>query len=211
MVLQPEVDMAIDDIINESIITGRDVPPVSISLHNLNVSDKIKESIQKEFLEIMRLLDFDNNGYDIYRKWYIDGRIYYQCVIDSKDPSSGLQELRYIDPLKIRKVREKKKKTDVNPLPDETKILKKDVSGEYYEYYLYTEKPISPQGNQLKTADYNKKQLRIAPDMVAYAGSGVTNAGRKMVISHLHKAIKPLNQLRMIESNDNVGRLLAST
>ncbi len=204
MVLQPEVDMAIDDIINESIITGRDVPPISIALHNLNVSDKIKDSIQKEFSEIMRLLDFDNNGYDIYRKWYIDGRIYYQCVIDPTEPTAGIQELRYVDPLKIRRVREKKKR-DVQ-IPREA-ILKKDLSGEYYEYYLYSEKPISQQGNQMKMSDYSKKQIKIAPDMIAYAGSGVTNAGRKMVISHLHKAIKPLNQLRMIEDSLVIYRI----
>ena len=204
MVLQPEVDMAIDDIINESIITGRDVPPISIALHNLNVSDKIKDSIQKEFSEIMRLLDFDNNGYDIYRKWYIDGRIYYQCVIDPTEPTAGIQELRYVDPLKIRRVREKKKR-DVQ-IPKEA-VLKKDLSGEYYEYYLYSEKPISQQGNQMKMSDYSKKQIKIAPDMIAYAGSGVTNAGRKMVISHLHKAIKPLNQLRMIEDSLVIYRI----
>ena len=204
MVLQPEVDMAIDDIINESIITGRDVPPISIALHNLNVSDKIKDSIQKEFSEIMRLLDFDNNGYDIYRKWYIDGRIYYQCVIDPTEPTAGIQELRYVDPLKIRRVREKKKR-DVQ-IPREA-VLKKDLSGEYYEYYLYSEKPISQQGNQMKMSDYSKKQIKIAPDMIAYAGSGVTNAGRKMVISHLHKAIKPLNQLRMIEDSLVIYRI----
>ncbi len=208
MVLQPEVDQAIDDIINESIITGRDVPPVSLSLHNLNVTDKIKEKIQFEFSEIMRLLDFDNNGYDIYRKWYVDGRIYYQCVIDPNDPTSGIQELRYIDPLKIRKVREKKKPDE--KIPEGSK-LKKDMSGEYFEYYLYNDKPIVA-GSKTSmttggTAEYNKKSLRIAPDMIAYAGSGVTNAGRKMVISHLHKAIKPLNQLRMIEDSLVIYRI----
>ncbi len=204
MVLQPEVDMAIDDIINESIITGRDVPPVSISLHELNVADKIKDRIQEEFKEIMRLLDFDNNGYDIYRKWYIDGRIYYQCVIDSNDPTAGIQELRYVDPLKIRKVREKKRKQEQIPSGS---IIKKDLSGEYYEYYLYSEKPTSMERNGAKTSDYSRKQIKIAPDMVAYAGSGVTNSGRKMVISHLHKAIKPLNQLRMIEDSLVIYRI----
>ena len=109
MVLQPEVDMAIDDIVNEAIVTGRDVPAISIALHNLNVTEKIKGKISDEFAEIMRLLDFNNNGYDIFRKWYVDGRIYYQCVIDPADASAGLQELRFVDPLKIRKVRERKK------------------------------------------------------------------------------------------------------
>jgi len=207
MTLQPEVDMAIDDIINESIITGREVPPVSISLEGLNLSSKIKDRIIVEFNEIMRLLDFDNNGYDIFRKWYIDGRIYYQCVINPDEPTAGLQELRYVDPLKIRKVREKKGKDQ--RVPDGASV-KRDLSGEYFEYYLYSEKPQiqdSKGGMPVNGSDYTRKQIRIAPDMVAYAGSGVTNAGRKMVISHLHKAIKPLNQLRMIEDSLVIYRI----
>ena len=204
MVLQPEVDMAIDDIVNEAIVTGRDVPAISIALHNLNVTDKIKAKISDEFAEIMRLLDFNNNGYDIFRKWYVDGRIYYQCVIDPADASAGLQELRFVDPLKIRKVRERKKPEQ--NVPREA-TLKKDMSGEYYEYYLYQDKPMSNQPNKMGVGDYSKKQLKIAPDMIAYAGSGVTNAGRKMVISHLHKAIKSLNQLRMIEDSLVIYRI----
>jgi len=183
MVLQPEVDMAIDDIVNEAIVTGRDVPAISIALHNLNVTDKIKAKISDEFAEIMRLLDFNNNGYDIFRKWYVDGRIYYQFIIDDKNPKRGILELRPIDPLKIKKIRQPK-------VVQGLQGTELDTSG-FQEYYVFNERGIG--------GGSGGATVQISNDSISYVHSGILDADRKIVLSHLHKAIKPLNQLRMLE------------
>ena len=179
----PECDQAIDDVINETIVTNREESPISISLEKSNLSDQIKSSIQNEFQEIVRLLDFRKVGYELVKKWYVDGRMYFHLIIDDKNPKRGILELRPIDPLKIKKVRQPK----IVQTPQGAAL---DTSG-FVEYYLFNEFGItSQQGGQT---------LQISPDSVSYVHSGILDVDRKVVLGHLHKAIKPLNQLRMIE------------
>ena len=179
----PECDQAIDDVVNEAVVANREESPVSVSLEKSNLSDTIKESIKNEFKELIRLLDFRKVGYEMFRKWYVDGRLYFHIIIDIKNPKRGILELRPIDPLKIKKVREAK-------LVEGPQGQQLDTSG-FQEYYLFNEKGISMQGGGMT--------IQIAEDSVSYVHSGVLNPDRKIVLSHLHKAIKPLNQLRMLE------------
>ena len=179
----PEADQAIDDIINEAVVTNRENQPVTISLEKSQLSENIKHNIKVEFHEIMRLLDFRKIGYEIFRKWYVDGRIYFHIIIDTKNPKRGIIELRPIDPLKIKKIRQPKF-TD----GPEGKII--DTSG-FQEYYLFNDRGI--------TDRVGGSTIQISEDSISYAHSGILDANRKIVLSHLHKAIKPLNQLRMME------------
>jgi len=179
----PECDQAIDDVVNEAIVANREESPVSVSLEKSNLSDTIRESIKNEFTELIRLLDFRKVGYEMFRKWYVDGRLYFHIIIDVKNPKRGILELRPIDSLKIKKVREAK-------LVEGPQGQQLDTSG-FKEYYLFNEKGISQQGGGMS--------IQIAEDSVSYVHSGVLNPDRKIVLSHLHKAIKPLNQLRMLE------------
>ena len=179
----PEADQAIDDIINEAVVTNRENQPVTISLEKSQLSENIKHNIKVEFHEIMRLLDFRKIGYEIFRKWYVDGRIYFHIIIDTKNPKRGIIELRPIDHLKIKKIRQPKF-TD----GPEGKII--DTSG-YQEYYLFNDRGI--------TDRVGGSTIQISEDSISYAHSGILDANRKIVLSHLHKAIKPLNQLRMME------------
>ena len=188
MATYPECDQAIDDVINEAIVTNREESPVSITLEKSNLSDNIKESIKDEFSELIRLLDFRRVGYEMFRKWYVDGRLYFHIIIDNKNPKRGILELRPIDPLKIKKIREAKFITD--PRKTAHPEIQVDTSG-FQEYYLFNDKGISQKGGG--------NTIQIAADSVSYVHSGVLNPDRKIVLSHLHKAIKPLNQLRMIE------------
>jgi len=179
----PEADQAIDDIVNEAVVTGREESPVSINLQKSNLSDTIKESIKVEFNELVRLLDFRKVGYEMFRKWYVDGRLYFHIIIDNKNPRRGIIELRPIDPLKIKKIREPK-------VIQGTNGPEIDTSG-FQEYYLYNEKGIRDRTGGAT--------VQIASDSITYCHSGVVNSDRRVVLSHLHKAMKPLNQLRMIE------------
>ena len=179
----PECDQAVDDVINEAVVTNREESPVSISLEKSNLSDNIKESIKEEFAELIRLLDFRRVGYELFRKWYVDGRLFFHIIIDNKNPKRGILELRPIDPLKIKKVRQAKIIEGVNG-------AQLDTSG-FQEYYLFNEKGISDRGGGTT--------IQIADDSISYVHSGVLDPDRKLVLSHLHKAIKPLNQLRMLE------------
>jgi len=190
MSLMPECELAIDDIINEAINTDNMEASVSVRLDSLKVSDGIKTKIRNEFSEILRLLDFDNSGSDIFRRWYVDGRLYYHNVIDVTNTQSGIKELRYIDPRTIKKVREIDE--DKDNANNEARLVKKTK-----EYFVYNEKGMSEAQSGVK----------IAPDSVTYITSGVLDAPRKMVLSHLHKAIKPLNQLRMVEDAVVIYRL----
>ena len=183
MAMFPECDQAIDDVINEAVVTNREESPVSISLGKSNLSDNIQESIKTEFKELIRLLDFRRVGYELFRKWYVDGRLYFHIIIDNKNPKRGILELRPIDPLKIKKVRQAK----IIEGPQGSQL---DTSG-FQEYYLFNEKGISDKGGGMT--------IQIADDSVSYVHSGVLNPDRRIVLSHLHKAIKPLNQLRMLE------------
>ncbi|SUZ56030.1 uncharacterized protein METZ01_LOCUS8884 [marine metagenome] len=180
---QPECDSAIEDIINEGIVANEMDQAVSIVLDRLPYPSKIKKKITEEFDEVLRLLDFDVKGHDIFRRWYVDGRMFYHKVIDKKSPRKGIQELRYIDPSKIKKVREVARE-----LKQGTSIeLIKKVD----EYYLYNDKGIASQGAS--------QGIKIAADSISYCPSGVIDQNKGHVLSYLHKAIKPVNQLRMIE------------
>ena len=194
--LHPETDTAIDDIINESISSDLDYAPVDVELSNLQVSDKIKKKIREEFKHIIRLLDFDKRAHQIFRRWYIDGRIFYHKLIDFDKPEEGIKELRYIDALKIKKVREvKKDKKDAGvSIPTGMKL----DYGETVDYYLYF-----PRG--YKGSDANA--IKIADDAISYVPSGIQDHNRNMVLSFLHKAIKSVNQLRMIEDSLVIYRI----
>ena len=181
---QPECDSAIEDIVNESIVSDERDQSVSIVLERLPYAKKIKDSIRKEFDEVLSLLDFDVKGHDIFRRWYVDGRLFYHKVINKKSPRKGIQELRYIEPKKIRKVRELKKDLKSGSSVE----LIKGVE----EYYIYNEKGLQVSGG-------TQEGIKIAPDSVTYCPSGLIDQNRGHVLSYLHKAIKPVNQLRMIE------------
>ena len=183
---QAECDMAIEDIVNEGIVSNEDDIPVQVTLDRLPFTDKIKRKIRHEFLEVLRLLHFESKGHDIFRRWYVDGRIYFHKIIDTKDPSKGILELRYIDPTKIKKVRQVKKKTN-----NKTGV---DMVEKTDEYFLYNEKGINSAG-----MGGSNSGIKIAPDAICYTPSGMLDGNSGRVLSHLHKAIKPVNQLRMIE------------
>ena len=208
MALHPEADSAIEDIVNEAIVSDSNDSPVEIELSNLNASDGIKNIIRKEFKHILDLLDFDKKAHEIYRNWYIDGRIYYHKVVDLKKPEEGIQELRYIDAMKMRYVRQqKKKKGDIN---NAVARLKSDNPMDYdfpeiEEYFIYNPKSMYPVGNPAQT---NASQgIKIARDAITYCTSGLVDRNKGSTLSYLHKAIKSLNQLRMIEDSLVIYRL----
>ena len=180
----PECDMAIEDIINEVIVSNERDVAVSISLDKLAVSDKIKEKIRDEFDEVLRLLNFEEKGHDIFKRWYIDGRIYFHKVIDPSSPRKGITELRFIDPRKMKKVREIKKKRDV-------KSKGIEVVEQTAEWFVYNEKGM--------TSGTSNVGVKIATDSITFVTSGVIDQTSNMVMGHLHKAIKPVNLLRMID------------
>ena len=179
---QPECDSAIEDIINEGIVANEKDQAVAIELDRLMYPKKIKDRIREEFDSVLELLNFDTKGHDIFRRWYVDGRMYYHKVIDKKNPKKGVQELRYIDPKKIRKVKEIKKSVKSG-----TSISLVDSVN---EYYLYNDKGLNSGTNE---------GIKISPDSITYCPSGLIDQNRGHVLSYLHKAIKPVNQLRMIE------------
>jgi hypothetical protein len=195
MANHPELEMAIDDIVNEAISHDESGRTVNIVLDKLKQPDAVKKKIVEEFENILRMLNFGNLSDDLFKRWYIDGRIYYHVVVDENDPKAGIQELRYIDPRKIRKVREVKKERDPKTGADIIKSIA--------EYYVYSDRGTS---TQTYGASVNSG-LRIAPDAVVNVNSGLMDAKNTFVISYLHKAIKPLNQLRMIEDAVVIYRL----
>ena len=199
MALQAEVENAIDDIVNEAIVTTKEKPVVRVNVDNLGVSDSIKDKIRSEFKTVSRLLDLQNLGHDLFRRWYTDGRIYYHVIIDEKKPKNGIHELRLLDPRKIKKVREKKKERQPNGTTKNTTT----------EFYVYNNKGIyQSQGQTIGTSFTNAASgLKIAPDSIVYTHSGLMNSTRSLVLSYLHKAIKPLNQLRMIEDSLVIYRI----
>ncbi len=183
---QPECDSAVEDIVNESITSDEFSQSVMVTLDRLPYPEKIKRLIRKEFDSVLSLLEFEQKGHDIFRRWYVDGRIFFHKVIDPKNPKRGITSLRYIDATKIRKVREVKKEKDQATGVDKIKKIE--------EYYIYNEKG-------LHSAGYGGAQqgIRIADDAITYCPSGVIDQNSGKVLSYLHKAIKPVNQLRMIE------------
>ena len=183
---QAECDTAIEDIVNEGIVANQNDQAVEVSLDRLRYPDKIKRKIRKEFDEVLRLLHFEQKGHDIFRRWYVDGKLFYHKIIDSKNPRKGITELRYIDPTKIKKVREVKKDRD-----GKTNV---DMIEKINEYYVYNEKGLGSAG-----MGGSNQGLKIAADSITYVPSGLIDGNSGRVLSYLHKAIKPVNQLRMIE------------
>ena len=209
MALHPECDSAIEDIINEAVVSDLNDSPVQIDLDNLNASDGIKTKIRDEFKFIKDLLDFDKKAHEIYRNWYVDGRIYYHKVIDLKKPEAGIQEIRYIDAMKMRYVRQNKKKDgndkyrNRNPLVNDNPM---DYEWpEIEEYYIYNPKLTYPTGN-VKDLGSNTG-IKMTKDSITYVTSGLVDRNKGNCLSYLHKAIKSLNQLRMIEDSLVIYRL----
>jgi hypothetical protein len=187
--------MAIEDIVNEAIVANELKDAVRVNIDNLPYGKDIRVKIEDEFKEILRLMSFNTKGHDIFRRWYVDGRIFYQKIIDRESPKKGITELKYIDPRKIKKIREVRKKrpegaTGPNML---------NVVDEFVEYYLFNERGI--------TGTTSGMGIKIAPDTIAFCPSGLIDQNKNMVLSYLHKAIKPVNQLRMIEDATVIYRI----
>ena len=209
MALHPECDGAIEDIVNEAIVSDLNDSPVQIDLDNLNAGDSLKKKIREEFKTILELLDFDKKCHEIYRNWYVDGRLYYHKVIDLKNPHDGIQELRYVDALKMRYVRESITKKDKgggvqtqdgrdNPMNSPFPNIK--------EYFVYNPKQnVAPYGGQ--PGKGSGGGVKFAKDAISYCTSGLVDRNKGTTLSYLHKAIKSLNQLRMIEDSLVIYRL----
>jgi hypothetical protein len=209
MALHPEVDSAVDEIVNEAIVSNEDQSAVQIELSNLEVGEGIKNKIRAEFEYIKKLLNFDKKAHEIFRNWYIDGRLYYHKVVDLANPRGGITEVRYIDPLKIKKVKQRlqdREKSSQQLMSKGDGALTADAYdfGEFIEYYLYNPKGfISFAGGP----DPMQGGLRFAADSITFAPCGLMDLNKKMNLSYLHKSIKSLNQLRMIEDALVIYRL----
>ena len=182
--LHPECDMAVEDIVNEAVVANELKESVRVDTENLPYGKDIRRRIESEFSDILKLMNFNTKGHDIFRRWYVDGRIYYQKIIDRTSPTLGITELKYIDPRKIKKIREVRKVR-----PEGAKQL--EVVDEFVEYYLFNEKGVS--------GTTSGGGVKIAPDTISFCPSGLVDQQKNIVMSYLHKAIKPVNQLRMIE------------
>ena len=207
MALHPECDSAIEDIVNEAVVSDTNDSPVQIELSNLNASDGIKTKIRKEFKYILELLDFDRKSHEIYRNWYIDGRLFYHKVVDLKNPHEGIQELRYIDAMKMRFVRQQKKTNKDNfRLSNVNADNPMDYEfPEIEEYFIYNPKMNYPTNNP--SALGGTGGIKMTRDSVTYCSSGLVDRNKGSTLSYLHKAIKSLNQLRMIEDSLVIYRL----
>ena len=210
MALHPEVDNAVEDIVNEAIVSDTNDSPVEIDLDNLNASDGIKDKIRVEFKHIKDLLDFDSKAHEIFRNWYVDGRVYYNKVIDVKKPQDGIQELRYIDPMKMRYVRKEQKKKDsasgvfnTANVHESEKVFFPKIE----EYFMYTPEPRYPTNMAMGGAGTTMSGVKLAKDSITYCTSGLVDRNKGTVLSYLQKAIKSLNQLRMIEDSLVIYRL----
>jgi hypothetical protein len=207
MALHPEVDSAIEDIVNEAVVSDTNDTPIEIELSNLNASDGLKKKIRHEFKYILDLLDFDKKCHEIYRNWYIDGRLYYHKVIDLKNPHEGIKELRYIDAMKMRYIRKEKKKESER---FNISAIQSDNPMDYdfpqiEEYFIYNPKSSYPTGNINATGA--SQGIKMTKDSVTYCTSGLVDRNKGNTLSYLHKAIKSLNQLRMIEDSLVIYRL----
>ena len=191
--LHPECDMAIEDIVNEAVVANELKDAIRLKLDQVPFGNEIKRKIEEEFQEVLRLMNFNTKGHDIFRRWYVDGRMYYHKVIDRESPRKGITELRYIDPRKIKKVREVRKKRPDGPTPHGLSII-----DDFQEYYLYNEKGV---------AGTTSGGIKVAPDTIAFVPSGMIDQNKNMILSYLHKAIKPVNQLRMIEDATVIYRI----
>lgn len=194
MAMQPEIESAIDDIVNEAICQDDDGKTIEIVLDNLKQPEKIKNAIKMEFQNILRLMNYNNMAQDIFRRYYVDGRLYYHVIIDRESPQEGIKELRYVDPRKIRKVREMRKQKDERTGAEIVQTVN--------EYYIYNDKVVTG-----SSSNYGPVGVRITTDSVLSIVSGLMDSRRAVVLSYLHKAIKPLNQLRMIEDATVIYRI----
>ncbi len=209
MALHPECDSAIDEIVNEFVVSDADDTPVEIELSNLDIGQNIKNRIRQEFATILRMLKFDKHCHQIIRNWYIDGRLFYHKVVDLDNPKKGILELRYIDPLKLRKIRQKLNKDTDKQIKERGSALEFDW-GDFIEYYIYNPRGFGVAGVPQTSGvmDYTNSQgLKISADSIATCDSGLKDTNKKITISFLHKAIKSLNQLRMIEDSLVIYRL----
>ena len=186
--MHPEVDMAIEDIVNESITGSELEQTLDLNMEDVDAPDRIKKVIKEEFDSIYGMLNFKELGHDIYRRWYIDGRMYHHLVINEKNPKEGIVEIRPIDAAKMRKIKKVKKKKDP--------ITGADIIEKTEEFFIYQEKPGS-----------STNGVKMTPDSVSYVTSGLLSEDRKKIISFLHKALKPINQLRMMEDALVIYRL----
>jgi hypothetical protein len=194
MAMQPEIESAIDDIVNEAICQDDDGKNIQIVLDNLKQPDKIKKAIIEEFNNVCRLLNYNNMAQDIFRRYYVDGRMFYHIIIDRENPTQGIRELRYIDPRKLKKVREVKKQKD-----ERTGV---EIMNVINEYYIFNDKVVTA-----SSSNFGPVGVRITTDSIISVVSGLMDSRRAVVLSYLHKAIKPLNQLRMIEDATVIYRI----
>lgn len=196
---QPECDTAVNYIIDEAIAAGEDGSPVSLAMNDLEYPDEVKDAIRKEFDEVIRLLDFNRSCSDVFRRWYVDGRLYYHVIVDQQNPGNGISELRYIDPIKMRKIREVDTKID-----PETGVKLITTKA---EYFVYNENQIAGQLVQSVNTGDSVTGLKIDPSAVCYVPSGLLDSTHKRIISNIHKALKPVNQLRMMEDSLVIYRM----
>jgi hypothetical protein len=196
--IHPECDAAIEDIVNEAIVIDDDSPGVSIELDEIEASENIKKQISEEFENILRMLNFSEDGHDIFRRWYVDGKIYHHLVVDPSNEKMGIQDIRFIDAPKMRKVKEVKKKKDP--------VTNAEVIENVKEYYVYQESPGKGGAGSVHTAQ-NRQAVKFTEDSISYVTSGLLDEKRSKVLSHLQKAIKPVNQLRMMEDSLVIYRL----
>ena len=192
--LHPECDMAIEDIINEAIVANELRDAVRVNVIDLPYGKEVRRKIEDEFKNVLRLLNFNTKGHDIFRRWYVDGRMFYHKIIDRDSPIKGITELKYIDPRKIKKIREVRKKRPDGPVPYGLSVV-----DEFVEYFVYNEKGVAGQTSGTG--------IKIATDTIAFCPSGLIDQNKNMVLSYLHKAIKPVNQLRMIEDAAVIYRI----
>ena len=211
MALHPECDAAIEDVVNEALVSDLYDSPVEIELSNLNASDKLKQIIRDEFKSIKEMMDFDRKCHEIFRNWYVDGRLYYLKVIDVKKPEEGIKEIRYIDPMKMKHVRQETKtkgkngEAIVSTLTTNSNLTNSELSySDIEEYFIYSPMPNYPMGS---LSGASKGSIKIAKDSITYCTSGLIDRNKGTVLSYLHKAIKALNQLRMIEDSLVIYRL----
>ena len=212
MSLHPECDGAIEDVVNEAIVSDLYDSPVEIELSNLNASDRLKKIIREEFKYLKEILDFDRKAHEIFRNWYVDGRLYYLKVIDVKNPQAGIQDLRYIDPMKMKYIRQERKKDQRNNIIAAGQKNGMDLptlEPKIDEYFVYTPKSTYPNGSfaGAGSSGVKKDSIKIAKDSVVYCSSGLVDRNKGTVLSYMHKAIKALNQLRMIEDSLVIYRL----
>ena len=192
--LHPECDMAIEDIINEAIVANELRDAVRVNVIDLPYGKEVRRKIEDEFKNVLKLLNFNTKGHDIFRRWYVDGRMFYHKIIDRESPIKGITEVKYIDPRKIKKIREVRKKRPDGPVPYGLSVV-----DEFVEYFVYNEKGVSGSTSGVG--------IKIATDTIAFCPSGLIDQNKNMVLSYLHKAIKPVNQLRMIEDAAVIYRI----